>query len=159
MSRPSSRFVEGLTPTQISHLKSLQKEGETSRIRQRAHAILLSSQRTTIGDLTQIFQTSRNTICKWLDRWETEKLAGIADKPRPGAPPMLNEQEQARALELLRETPQSIDRVLLEIQKETGILISSDTLKRIAKKAGWSWKRMRKSLRSKQDQKKTSAST
>jgi len=33
--------------------------------------------------------------------------------PRPGAPPKLSEKEQQRALELLRETPQIIDRLLV----------------------------------------------
>ena len=158
MPRPSSRFVTKLTKSQISRLESLRDDGETRRIRHRAHAILLSFQRTTIGELTKIFQTSRNTICSWLDRWNAECFSGIADNPRSGAPPKLTEQEQERALELLRESPQSVDVVLAQIQEETGKQISRDTLKRIAKKSGWSWKRMRKSLRGKRDQKKFAAS-
>ena len=81
----------------------------------------------------------------------------MADKPRPGAPPKLNEKEQQRALERLKETPQSVDQALVRIKEETNKQIGSDTLKRIAKKSGWSWKRMRKSLRSKQDRKKFAA--
>jgi len=154
MPRPASRFIRKLTKSQVSRLESLRDDGETRRIRHRAHAILLSFQRTTVVELVKIFQTSRQTISQWLDRWESDRFSGIADMPRPGAPPKLSEKEQQRALELLRETPQSIDRVLVQIKKDTGKQISSDTLKRIAKKSGWSWKRMRKSLRNKQDRKK-----
>lgn len=154
MPRPASRFIRKLTKIQFSRLESLRDDGETSRIRHRAHAILLSYQRTTVVELAKIFQTSRQTISQWLGRWEADRFSGIADLPRPGAPTKLTEKEQQRALELLRETPQSIDRVLVEIKKKTGKQISSDTLKRIAKKSGWSWKRMRKSLSNKQDRKK-----
>ena len=70
MPRPASRFINKLTKSQISGLESLRDDGATSRVRHRAHAILLSFQRTTIDELTRIFQTSRNTMCKWLDRWE-----------------------------------------------------------------------------------------
>ncbi len=147
MSRPASRFISKLTTFQIGRLESLRDDGETSRIRHRSHAILLSSEGTAIADLVKIFGTSRCTICKWLNRWEAEVLLGLADKPRPGAPPKLTEMEQQQALEWLRETPQSVDRVLVRITEEIGKTIGSDTLKRIAKTSGWSWKRMRKSFR------------
>ena len=55
-------------------------------------------------------------------------------------------------IELLKQNPQNSNATLLEIQTETGEKISSDILKRVAKKHGLVWKRMRKSLRVKRDQ-------
>lgn len=159
MARPESRFIQKLTKVQVQRLEELRDDGENKRIRHRAHAILLSFQRTSVNELVKIFQTNRNTICGWLDRWEAEGFAGLADKHRSGAPPKLDEQEQVLALELLKQTPQSLTTALLELQKETGKEISRDTLKRLAKKSGLVWKRMRKSLRSKRDQKKFATST
>ena len=159
MARPESRFIEKLTKAQVQRLEKLRDDGENKRIRHRAHAVLLSFQRTSVNELVKIFQTNRNTICGWLDRWEAEGFAGLADKQRSGAPPKLDEQEQVLALELLKQTPRSLTTVLLELQKETGKEISRDTLKRLAKKSGLVWKRMRKSLRSKRDQKKFATST
>ena len=159
MARPESHFIEKLTKAQVQRLEKLRDDGENKRIRHRAHAILLSFQRTSVNELVKIFQTNRNTICGWLDRWEAESFAGLADKQRSGAPPKLDEQEQVLALELLKQTPQSLTTALLELQKETGKEISKDTLKRLAKKSGLVWKRMRKSLRSKRDQKKFATST
>jgi len=49
--------------------------------------------------------------------------------------------------------------VLIELEKETGKPISTSTLKRLAKKNKLIWKRMRKSLRDKRDQKKFASST
>jgi len=42
---------------------------------------------------------------------------------------------------------------LTEIKKQTGKLISKSTLKRILKKAGYSWRRLRRSLKGKRDEK------
>lgn len=159
MARPESRFIERLTKSQVQRLEQLRDNGENKRIRQRAHAVLLSFDGTTVNELVRIFGISRNSICFWLDRWDSEGFQGLSDKPRPGAPPKLDEQEQVLALQLLEKTPQSTNTALLELQQETGKQISSDTLKRLAKRKGLIWKRMRKSLRAKRDQKnfKTSA--
>ncbi len=154
MSRPASRFIEKLTKGQVRKLENLKDHGVTPRIRHRVHAILLSHQGTSIVDLAKIFQTNRTTVSQWLDRWDAEGFDGLADKPRPGSPPKLIEAEQSRLLELLEESPHNPAAVLSQMKQETGKEISRSTLKRIAKKAGLIWKRMRKSLRSKRDQKK-----
>ncbi len=154
MSRPASRFVEKLTKQQIQKLEEDYRHGDTSRIRERSHAILLSYQKTSVVELARIFQTSRTTISQWLDRWDSEGLAGLADKPRPGAPSKLTEHELSRAVELLKLSAHNPIAALLEIKQETGKEISRSTLKRIAKAAGLVWKRMRKSLGSQRDQKK-----
>ena len=153
MGRTESRFITKLTAKQVEKLEQTRDYDESKRARHRAHAILLSYQRTSVNELVKTFSTSRNTICNWLDRWDTNTINGLHDLQRPGAPPKLDEQEQARALELLELTPQNSNQVLHELEKELGKTISSTTLKRIAKKNNLIWKRMRKSLRSKRDQK------
>jgi len=154
MSRPASRFIEKLTQRQIQKLEKMKDHGDTPRIRHRAHAILLSHQRTSIVELAKIFQVTRLTISQWLDRWDANGFDSLADKPRPGSPAKLSQSEQAQALDLLRESPHNPSAVLAQIKEVTGKEISRSTLKRMAKKAGLVWKRMRKSLGSKQDQKK-----
>ena len=113
MSRPASRFVMKLTKRQIDELEHLRNNGPTPRIRQRAHAILLSHERHSIGQIARIFGTNRVTIGQWLDRWDAEKFDGLADKPRPGAPSKLTETEQERLLELLKQTPHNPAAVLV----------------------------------------------
>lgn len=157
MVRPLSRFIQKLTKSQVQRLEGTRDHGGNSRIRHRAHAVLLSFLGTSVNDLVNIFQTNRNTVSSWLDRWEGEGFDGLADKPRCGAPPKLNQEEQERAIELLRETPQSTNTAVVKLQEETGVEISGDTLKRLAKKKGLVWKRMRKSLRSKHNQKNFAA--
>lgn len=159
MSRPNSRFIQKLTKSQVQRLEELRDHGGKKRIRQRAHAILLSFEEMTINELAKVFQCARNTVAGWFDRWEVEGIDGLDDKPRPGAPTKLDDQEQVRAIELLEQSPQSVTAALLALQEETGKTISSDTLKRLARKKDLVWKRMRKSLRSKRDQKNFATST
>ena len=159
MARPESRFIQKLTKTQVQELERLRDHGNNSRIRHRAHAILLSFHGSSMNELARIFQTSRNTIENWLNRWEASGLAGIADKSRPGSPPKLNQDEQLQAIQILKESPQSINVALVKLKEETGIEVSPDTLKRLAKKHDLVWKRMRKSLRSKRDQKNFATSS
>ena len=142
MARPECRFIQQLTKTQVQRLEQLRDGGDNSRIRHRAHAVLLSFHGSSLNDLVNIFQSNRNTISGWLDRWEAEGIDGLVDKPRCGAPTKLNEKEQERAIEFLRESPKSTHAALVKLQEETGVTISGDTLKRLAKKNGLVWKRM-----------------
>lgn len=157
MARPESRFIEKLPKTQMQDLEQLRDDGASSRIRHRAHAVLLSSHGTSVKEIAKIFQTNRNTVYSWFDRWELNGFDGLTDKARAGAPAKLNEDQQQRAIELLQETPQSTNATLVKIKEEIGVKISADTLKRLAKKNRLVWKRMRKSLRSKRDPKKFAA--
>jgi transposase len=159
MARPASRFIETLIARQIQKLTERKDHGETPRNRHRAHAILLSFQGTSVVDLAQIFQTNRTTVSQWLDRWDAERFAGLADKPRPGAPARFSESERTRVLELLKQFPQNPAAVLAGLKQETGTEMSRSTLKQIARKAGLMWKRMRKSVAGKRDQKKIGTPT
>jgi transposase len=154
MPRTAYRFIESLSEEQEEQLQRLRDTGRTKRIRHRAHAILLSHGGKQIQEIAEIFQVDRNTVSAWLDRWDAQGIEGLADRPHTGAPPKLSESEQKLALELLAESPQRIDWVLIQIQQQTGKTISPSTLKRLARRSNFRWKRMRKSLRSKRDEKK-----
>jgi transposase len=154
MPRPAYRFIESLSEEQEQQLRQIRDAGRTKRIRHRAHAILLSHGGKQIREIAEIFQVDRNTVTAWLDRWDTQGIEGLEDKPHTGAPPKLNEKEQRLALELIAESPQRLDLVLIQIEQQTGKSISSSTLKRLARGSNLRWKRMRKSLRSKRDEKK-----
>jgi transposase len=154
MPRSAYRFIKPLSKAQEQRVKHIRDTGRTKRIRHRAHAILLSHDGREIREIAEIFQVDRNTVSNWLDRWDSKGVDGLADKPHPGAPPKLEEDERKLALELLGESPQRLDFVLVQIEQQTGKSISASTLKRLARGSNLRWKRMRKSLRSKRDEKK-----
>jgi transposase len=79
-------------------------------------------------------------------------LCGLIDKQGRGRPCILTEEQQIEVVKKVEKSPRSLKKVLADLTKEFGISISIDTLKIICKKAGFVWKRIRKSLRSKRDQ-------
>jgi len=152
-----TRFIAKLKAKDKKQLKDLVDRSESSRVRNRAKAILLSAQGKHATDLTEFFQVSHNTIYAWFDRWENEGIEGIADKPRSGAPSQLSDSEKETVLKILKTHPHSPKLVLAEVSSRLDKTISEWVLRQIAIAAGMSWKRMRKSLKSKQDKKKVKA--
>jgi transposase len=119
----------------------------------RAHCLLLSNKKYTIEEITNIHGLHRDTVSSLIDSWHKFGLEGLYDQPRSGRPSKLTEDEKDIAIDLLREDPKSIKKVIEILIVKTGKKISADTLKRTARNAGLSWKRVRKSLKSKQDKK------
>ena len=152
-----TRFIAKLRSKDKKTLNDLIKHSESFRVRNRAKAILLSAQGKNVTELTEFFQVSHNTIYTWFDRWENDRIEGIADKPRSGAPSQLSDSEKEIVLELLKKHPHSPKLVLAEVSSRLGKTISEWVLRQIAIAAGMSWKRMRKSLKSKQNKKKFKA--
>ena len=125
----------------------------SSRVRMRAHCILLSNKKYTIEEITNIHGLHRDTVSSLIDSWTKFGFEGLYDQPRSGRPSKLTEDEKEIAIDLLREDPKSIKKVIERLIVKTGKKISAETLKRTARDAGLSWKRVRKSLKSKQDKK------
>jgi len=145
------KYVSPLSAAQIEELKALHHDDISARVRMRAHSILLSHRRYTINQIADIYEVHCDTVSGWIDSWEEDGSAGLRDAPRSGRPPKLTPEEQDRAVELLKQTPRSIKTALAKLRQEIGKTISEWTLKRIVKRAGMSWKRIRRSLKSKRD--------
>jgi transposase len=143
-----TKFVQPLTEEQREQLKEVMKSQSSQRTRRRAHAILLSERRYSIDQIADIYQTDRDRVSEWLDRWEQYQFDGLDDAPRSGRPPKLTEKEQRRAIKLTLKEPRSLRQGLTAIATTVGKLISRDTLKRILTAEDYGWKRLRRSLRS-----------
>ena len=152
MGRTPSRFVSPLSDEDREILGYIRDHGETPRIRRRAHAILLSDSGKSVNEIAEIFETTRESVCSWLARWEDSGPQGLADGARSGAPPKLTKSERNKVLKLIKKYPHSPKQVLNEIPQVIGKTISQTTLRRIARASGLRWKRMRKSLKSKRDE-------
>ena len=95
---------------------------------------------------------NRQSVASWLNAWEEQGLCGLIEKPRSGRPKHLDEAEIERVLRLVKDEPRSIKKALSLLEEQTGKKISTKTLKGLCKEAGLSWKRVRKSLKSKRDE-------
>lgn len=146
------KFVNQMTNAELKTLSELRKNGPCHRSRERAHILLLSHRSTSVIELSEIFELHRSSICSTIDRWETMGIVGLFDAAKSGRPPIIRKEDEEKIKEQIKETPRSLKLVIDEIGKSLNKFISMSTLKRLAKKLGFTWKRARKSLKSKRDQ-------
>ena len=84
------RYVQ-LTSHQEEQLSQLHKTSQDHRERQRAQALLLSHRNYTIPDLADLFEVDRDTVSRWMDRWQewlvnTQQPLTLQDQARAGRP-------------------------------------------------------------------------
>ena len=80
------RFVTPLDDAAQAFLKKLMKNAKTFRLRQRAHAILLSNKRYSIEAIADIYDVHRDTVSRWIKHWNEKGVEGLEDAPKPGRP-------------------------------------------------------------------------
>lgn len=140
------RFVRPLSDDQRAHLQHVYRTDARFRARQRAHALLLSDRRYTIGDLAALFETDRDTVARWLDHWERDQT--LHDAPRSGRPPKLDSAQRQAFFDRLDDDPSQ----LKAVAAEQALALSLATLRRYLRRAGYTWRRIRRSLRPRRDE-------
>jgi len=76
-----------------------------ARYDHRLHAILLVAQGMSSRQAAQLLGDSPRTVAYWVQRFETEGLAGLADADRPGRPPRLAQNQLYQIEQALRKSP------------------------------------------------------
>ena len=138
------RYVEALSEEDKKTLNLLLKYHASHNVRRHAHFILLSTDGFRMNEIARIYQVHRETVMNTFARWEKNGINGLYDMDKPGSPPTLSDDEENKALESLEKDPRSTKKALALIEKEMAKHISEWTLKRIALKHNFRWKRMRK---------------
>lgn len=147
-----NKFVADLSEQQIAELNDLMASDWNARTKQRAQAILLSFRRYTIDDISMILEYDRVTISRWLDQWQERGLDGLLENEGRGRKKTLNPAEEEQVLEWLKNDERSTHGRLAKIEKVFGKKISAATLRRLFKRHGKVWKRVRASLAGKRDE-------
>ena len=144
-------IIDHLLPEEIQTLSEMHKKHPSHAPRKRAHAILLSYAGFKLSEIAQIYSTCRQTASSWIHRWETEGICGLLDNPRSGRPRIVCPEAEAEVIIRINQSPRSLKKVVSELADDLELILSISTLKRVCKRAGLSWKRIRKSLKSKRD--------
>ena len=92
------RYIK-LTAAEQKHLKYLADTSTDRRERNRAHALLLSAKGYYIEQLSDIFFVDRDTVARWLDRWQQSKreaapMSSLKDGQRSGRPGKLSVEQK-----------------------------------------------------------------
>ncbi len=138
----------------MSEPEALHENGDKHKARIRAHSILLSARGYTIEEIADIYDVHRDTVSSWSDRWDQSGIKGLSDMPSGGRPPVLTEKEREKVLELIKKYPKSIKKVISKLFEITNKIVSAKTIRRQVDVAGFTWRRIRESLKSKRNQEK-----
>lgn len=147
------KFVKKLAEPVIITLKELMKNHHNHKARIRAHSILLSDSGYKMDQIADIlFINQTDTISLWFNLWDSIGLIGLFDEKRSGRPEILSSDEKVEAIKSAKESPRNLRLSLADLYDKTKKMVSLDTLKRILKSANFSWRRARKSLKSKRNE-------
>lgn len=107
-----------LSSEQRAELAQLIRTGHAAaRVQTRAHIVLLSSEGRSERDIVQALHTSPATVYKVRGQFRREGLQrALYDKPRPGRPPRITGEVEAKLAMLACSTPpQGRDRWTLQL--------------------------------------------
>ncbi|MGE3507821.1 MAG: IS630 family transposase, partial [Vicinamibacterales bacterium] len=96
-----------LTDDERMRLDSLSHRSRTApQLARRARIILACAQGHDSKVVAKRLRMSQTTVCKWRGRFVRERVDGLYDEPRPGAPRRVTDEEVERVVvRTLEETP------------------------------------------------------
>lgn len=95
-----------LTEEERTVLESMVRSPKTARgLSERARMVLLAAEGQSTRSIAAELGTWPGRVSRWRKRFATDRIAGLSDKPRPGAVPKYGEETAQRILALLDEAP------------------------------------------------------
>ena len=80
------RHTKELRPKQKETLKLLIKNSDIFRVRTRAQAIILSSNKYSVEEISKFYEVDRDSVSSWIDKWEKNGVDGLYDGKKSGRP-------------------------------------------------------------------------
>lgn len=103
------------------------------QFRARCQCLVLSADGQDVVALMRLLGVSRLTVYAWFTRWETGGLAGLANAPGQGRPPVFSEADQVPVQAAVQANPQQLKEVTAVLRQELDKEFSPSTLKRFLK--------------------------
>lgn len=138
--------LNNISSEDLAELERLYDSTRDVRVRTRAQMILLAAeQRLTAPQIATIVRRDRQTVRRWLKRYQSDGVAGLQDAPRSGAPGKVTASYQQQLVQLMQNRPSNLGlpfgswtlkRVARYMEKKTGIRVSYETVRLYLKDAG-----------------------
>ena len=137
------RPLELPTPTaeELAVLETLYRTTRVVRLRTRAQMVLLAlEQRLAAPAIAAIVREDEETVRRWLKRYRAEGIAGLQDRPMPGAPGKATPAYQEQLLAAVRRRPRGLGlpyslwtlrRLADYLAEQTGLRVSYETVRRV----------------------------
>ena len=139
-------FIREINLLSSKLLQRIHRQSRHHQVRQRAHCLILASQGVKKVELMNIFRISYKTLYNWFNRWESEGMIGLYNKPGRGAKSLFDSSQKAQIKEWAQQEPRQLKKVSQKVQEAWGISPSIKTIQRILKMLNMSWHRMRKGV-------------
>jgi transposase len=75
------------------------------RVSERIHYVLLRSRGYSLAQIADLYQIDERTVSHWLERYQTEGLRGLDDRPRSGRPRRAGAAAEAEVSQCLDQLP------------------------------------------------------
>jgi len=129
------------TAAELGRLDTLYRTTRKVRLRTRAQIVLLAAeQRLTAPAIARVVREDEQTVRRWLKRYLAEGIAGLQDRPMPGAPARVTPAYQEQLLAAVRRRPRSLGqpyslwtlrRLADYLAEQTGLRVSYETVRRV----------------------------
>ncbi len=117
---------------QLSHFRD---HAKTKQERHRSHAILLSNNGKSVGELSEIFAVSQRTIYNWFKDFKAKSIDSLACQKGRGRKPILNENANKKVIqELIDAYPHQPKKAYALSMEKLSLKMSYKTFKRFLKK-------------------------
>lgn len=111
-------------------------------IRDKYRALLWILQGERRGETGERLGVGRNTICQWVNRYNSEGESGLRRKPGQGRKRVITSDKVKRIKKWVseREGVWTLKRVSLKLGEEEGLSVSQQAIWYRLKESRWSWK-------------------
>jgi transposase len=142
-----------LTKKQDTELFNLRTTQVPQKVKDRAEVIRLNAHGWYVEKIAAHFGWTEQTVRLVLNKWEKQGIEGLWELPGRGKKPKLTEADVEYLEKCLKEEPRTYNSKQLaeKLEKERKIKVSTNTVRRVLKKNGMIWKRIRISHKRKQD--------
>lgn len=130
----------------IKLLWRIHRKSKKYQVRQRAHCIILLELGYSLEELVKILAVSKKTIYNWKNNWLNRGLAGLYNRSGTGRKEIFNQEQKEQIKHWAKQHNKNLKPVIEKVKKEWGIKVSKDTIKRVLKCLGMTWKRIRRTV-------------
>jgi transposase len=145
------RFIQNLSIESISLLTRIYQRSKHHQVRQRAHCILLSHEGYSTTVLMDLFKVTRLTLYNWFDEGAARRFSGLYNRPGRGRKRTFTADQQEQIKQWSKAEPKNLEAVRERVKKTWNIGVSKETIKRVLKAMGMSWRRIRRRVAGKPD--------
>jgi len=149
-----------LKETELQEIAVAIKHDKRPEVRQRAMGLRLLHEGQSPQTVAEFMSVSQPTVYDWHHRWRENGLEGLANRPKSGRPPKVNETYVKRLEQVIERDPQELGyafsiwtagRLRLHMQKETGVELGPTQFRVLLKENDFVYRRPKHVLTNLQD--------